>query len=140
MNDDIKGVLPPMKTIIAITLACFLSACSTAVNIKDANGNTMSGSLTNGSMSMSSGDACVPAVPSGATNPPPTPAPTPLQARMVCDSQGQHCQAMMMALAVDNTPTCMTTVAVVRGTDTTTYFGWLLAGLAAAAVAVLSGS
>ena len=47
---------------------------------------------------------------------------------------------MMMALAADSAPACDTTVATVRGTDTTTYFGWILAGLAAAAVAVLTAS
>jgi hypothetical protein len=123
-----------------LLLPLALGGCATTVNIKDANGDTMSGSLTNGSMSLSHGLACVPAVPSPAAPlPQSTPAPA-MQAKMVCDSQGQHCQAMMMALAADNAPTCDTTVATVRGTDTTTYFGWILAGLAAAAVAVLSGS
>ena len=129
------------KTLIAITLACFLSACSTTVSIVSKDGkNTMSGSLSNGSMSYSEGEACQPAVPSPGAPIPATPTPPAMQAKMVCDPQGQHCQAMMMALAATNEPTCYTQVATVRGTDTTTYFGWILAGLAAAAVAVLSGS
>jgi hypothetical protein len=61
---------------------------------------------------------------------------------MVCDdTQGHNCKPMMVQMtAADNAPTCDTTVATVRGTDTTTYFGWILAGLAAAAVAVLTAS
>ena len=128
-----------IKLVAFIVLIAFFAACSTAVNIKDQNGNSMSGSLTNGSMSISSGAACTPAVPSPASPIPVAPTPA-MQAKMVCDSQGQHCQAMMMSVAADNAPCCYTTVATVRGTVTTTYFGWILAGLAAAAVAVLSGS
>lgn len=116
-----------MRTIIAITLACFLSACA-SYSLTDANGNKVSGSMMNGAASVSSGAACAPAVPSPSATPPSTSPPPAMQAKMVCDSQGQHCQAMMMALAADNAPVCNTIVANVRGTDLTTLFQWAMAG------------
>ncbi len=117
---------------VLIALLVIVAGCGTAVTIKDANGKpVMVGNLSNGSMSNSTGAACVPAVPSPAAPIPVVSGTPPLMferapsGRLMLVQQG----------AAEAVPTCTTTVATVRGTDNTT---WGMFGLAiAAAIKVL---
>ena len=124
-----------MRTILAITLACVLSACA-SYSLDDHSGNTLSGSMMNGAASISRGAACTPAAPSGAAPTPPVSFPavsTPVQ---ICDPNGQNCHPGHMMMEAAPAPTCDTTVVNVRGTDITTFFAWIAAaGLGAFALA-----
>jgi len=124
--------------IIALTLAVLLLAGCTDVSIKatDGSGSTMSGSMTNGSMSYSAGPGCTPAQPNPQTALPVTP-PAALTSRQVCDANGTNCKMMLMG---DTPPECMTQVASVKGVDLTTYGAWALAGAAAIFAMVAIGS
>lgn len=101
----------------------------------------MSGSLMNGALSYSTGAACTPTVPSPVTPIPASPSTPALVApRMICDANGTNCKAVLQPVQDVTAPTCQTQLAVVRGTDISTYFGWTFAALAAAVVAVAAGS
>jgi hypothetical protein len=132
-NGIITG-LTKMKTIIAITLACFLSACS-SYSLDDGNGNKLSGSMMNGAASISRGAACTPAAPSSSAPTPPVNFPAAATPVTVCDPNGQNCHPghMMMDTTANQ---CVTSVVNVRGTDITTLFAWIAAaGLGAFALA-----
>lgn len=116
-----------------IALAFALVGC-TSVTLKSGD-NAMSGSLLNGSMSLSSGAGCSPVESNPQVAPPPLPAP--FRARRLCDANGANCQS---ALVADTTPTCVTQVATVKSTDFGGYAQWGLAGLAGIALLVMSGS
>jgi hypothetical protein len=117
-----------MKRFACVALMV-LVGCSTSVSLKNPDGTTMSGSLTNGSMSYSSGPGCHPATPNSATAIPVLPT----AFKMVQTSPG-------IFMAVPDATTCVTQLAVVQGTDITSYFGWIFAALGAAAIAVASGT
>jgi hypothetical protein len=118
-----------------------LNGCM-SVSLKSPDGSsTISGSIMNGSVSYSSGEACTPAVPSPVTPiPVQSASPVVMTPRMICDANGGNCKPAMMAVADTQAPTCNTQVVNVRGTDISTYFGWTFAALAAAVVAVAAGS
>ena len=134
-----------MRIISVVTLLCLLTTgCAqlggSQVSLQGTLNpkNTITGTMSNGSISYSEGYGCTPATPNPLT---PIPVPTPVVSMVpqnVCGIDGK-CTTMLVPKA-DSTPACYTQLAVVRGTDTTTYFGWLLAGLAAAAVAVSTGT
>lgn len=118
-----------------LIFAVIFTSC-TSVNLVSRDGkNTMSGSMSNGSMSYSEGAGCAPA----AANPgSPLPVqPTPLMSHQVCDANGTNCKMMLMA---DAPPTCYTQVATVKGVDLTTYAAWALAAGAAIAAMVIIGT
>lgn len=119
--------------ILPIVLAFALIGC-TNVTLKSGD-NTMSGSLLNGSMSLSSGDGCSPVEPNPQIAPPSLPAS--LRARRLCDANGANCQN---ALVADAVPVCTTQIATVKSTDFGGYAQWGLAGLAGIALLVMSGS
>ena len=125
-----------MRQIALILLTLFAGCSSYSITAPDGK-STVSGSMLNGSASYSSGAACTPAVPSPVTPIPQQPT-TALVPRMVCDSTGKNCQAML--IQADTTPQCFTQLAVVRGTDISSYFAWVFAALAASVVAVAAGS
>ena len=130
------------KLIAFIALVCFFAACSTQYELYGHDGKSfVKGSTSNGGATLCEGPACIQTVAAPGTAIPVAPTPAlAQQAKLVCDPHGQHCQAMMMsAPEATPEPTYIHTVTV-NGTAITTYFGWVLAGLAAAAVAVLSGS
>jgi hypothetical protein len=123
-----------MKRLCLALLALAFASC-TAVSIKAPDGSTMSGSMTNGGMSYSSGPGCTGLQPNPQTQPPVTSQN--LTVHRVCDGAGNNCRDALMA---DAAPVCDTQVAVVKGVDLTTYFGWALAGAAAVAAMVIIGS
>lgn len=119
--------------ILGVVALAGLVGCSTSISLKNPDGTTMAGSMMNGAISYSSGPGCKPAQPNPQTPIPAAPAAMHIQ--QVC--QGSQCLNFEVA---DAAPACNTQLAVVQGNDISSYFGWILAGLGAAAVAVASGT
>lgn len=112
------------------------------MNVKSKDGNnTMSGKMTNGSISYSEGPGCTPAQVSPG-NAPPTPPPAIMVQKQVCDLGGGNCKmALMKAEDTATAPQCNTQVMTVHGTDITTIFAWLFGGgLSTWALAAASGT
>jgi hypothetical protein len=115
-----------LALLLLLSLACALSACA-SYNIKDAQGNTLSGSTPNGAVSISQGPGCVPTSPSDVTVVPANPIiATAAMPAQICDSTGQHCRAALMSATVA-APVCDTTVVNVHGTDPLSWLKWLAA-------------
>ena len=106
--------------LFALAFALTFAACSTSYSIVGPDGSTVKGSMMNGAVSYSSGDACQAATPSPLTPSPPMPAPMTL--KTIC--QGSSCVHLMVQDT--STPLCSTQVVNVRGNDITSYFAWLL--------------
>ncbi len=124
--------------LLALAMVGMVGCTDASINAMDESGSKVGGPMLNGQISYSSGAACAQVAPNPGT-PIPTSSTTTtpsLTTRRLCDEKGV-CGNFQVQDPV--TPTCVTQTATVRGTDLTTYFGWLMAGFGVAALAFGGG-